>query len=145
MSSSTCISSNSTFKPKSDSRFSKPMDSSGGGSVRVVDSKSCRQMYLRTAYTFSRQEEKKRDGNMEKAKKCLGRVRDSFSLVYKRYDHMKSFKYMIRNNSVGNNNNNNNNGSMVIFSKVKEFSYSSLLSMIRRMLACTAKVDVAEH
>lgn len=99
----------------------------GGGGVRVVDSKSCRQLYLRTAYTFSRpdEEEEEDDGNMKKAKKCLGRVRNR---VYRRDDH-----------------HNNNKGSMVMFRKVKEFSCASLLAMIRRMLACTAKVDAAHH
>ncbi|XP_010686179.2 uncharacterized protein LOC104900461 [Beta vulgaris subsp. vulgaris] len=137
MSSSTCISSsNSNIKPVSETRFSRPVDTDGcgggGGGVRVVDSKSCRQMYLRTAYTFSRREDQT-DNGMEKAKKCLSKVKDRVNLVYKR-DHDKSFRIM-----------RNNNKSMVIFSKVKEFSCASFLSMIRRMLACTAKVDVAEH
>ncbi|KMT05335.1 hypothetical protein BVRB_7g174700 [Beta vulgaris subsp. vulgaris] len=138
MSSSTCISSsNSNINPVSEARFSRPVDTDGcgGGGVRVVDSKSCRQMYLRTAYTFSRREDQT-DNGMEKAKKCLGKVKDRVTLVYKR-DHDKSFTIM-RNSTT-------NNKSMVIFSKVKEFSCASFLSMIRRMLACTAKVDVAEH
>ncbi|XP_021716236.1 uncharacterized protein LOC110684135 [Chenopodium quinoa] len=134
MSSSTCISSNPIYKPKANSRFSKPMESGG---VTVVDSKSCRQLYLRTAYTFSRPDENKESyGNIEKAKKCLSRVKDRVTLVCKRDYDDKSYKVMIRNNK---------GSSLVIFRKVKEFSYASFLSMIRRMLSCTAKVDVSEH
>ncbi|CAO2824872.1 unnamed protein product [Amaranthus hypochondriacus] len=127
MSSSTCISSNPDFKIKPKSRFSIPMDSGGDSSgirqVTVVDSKSCRQIYLRTAYTFTRQEDYNDQKSMENAKKCLGRVRD---IVYK-------------TKSVA------NIKGIMIFSKVKEFSYVSILCMIRRMLSCTAKVDVIEH
>ncbi|KAL2899134.1 Lipoxygenase 3 chloroplastic [Bienertia sinuspersici] len=120
MSSSTCITSNTNFEPEPEPRFPR---SGRRGEVVVVDSKSCRQLYLRTAYTFTRQEEKEKDG-IEKAKKCLGRVKDRVTLR---------------------SNNHHNNKGIMIYSKVKEFSYASLMSMLRRMLACTAKVDVADH
>ena len=111
-------------------------DSSEIRHVTVVDSKSCRQIYLRTAYTFTRQEDYNDQKSIEKAKKCLGRVRD---IVYKR-DHQHDLNLkVIKTKSVS------NIKGIMIFSKVKEFSYISILSMIRRMLSCTAKVDVIEH
>ncbi|XP_047973530.1 uncharacterized protein LOC125215980 [Salvia hispanica] len=62
--------------PESDFEFVRSMSSkshnSSHGRPRVVDSISCRQMYLRS-YTFSREEDYKE----EKAKvKCLGRAKD---------------------------------------------------------------------
>ncbi|CAO2840000.1 unnamed protein product [Amaranthus hypochondriacus] len=149
MSSSPFISSNSNLKtkPKPESPFSNPIYSRGGGdggggvrSVTVVDSKSCRQMYLRTAYTFTRQEDDNdhKYNGIDKAKKCLGRVIDrSVTLVYKRdqqYD-------LITKNSVRA----SNFKGMLINNKVHKFSCASILSMIRRMLSCTAKVDAVQH
>ncbi|XP_057781681.1 uncharacterized protein LOC130999985 [Salvia miltiorrhiza] len=62
--------------PESDFEFVRSMSSKsrgggGGRQPRVVDSISCRQMYLRS-YTFSREEDYKDD---KASLKCLGRGR----------------------------------------------------------------------
>lgn len=112
----------------------------GGGEVRVVDSRSCRQLYLRSAYTFSRHEEEDNKNMKERAKKWLNR----FTMVYNRRssgDHNKTYNYKLMTNKSGINIRNKVMVINVNVSKVKHFSCASLLSMFRRMLACTVKVD----
>jgi len=61
--------------PESDAAFVRSVSSGRENGLqqhpRVVDSISCRQLYLRS-YTFCRDDEKK---VMEKTKKCFGRVK----------------------------------------------------------------------
>lgn len=69
-------------RPESYGRFPTPVKSGGGvREVTVVDFKSCRQLYLRSAYTFSRAKESKDSIVKEKAKKCLARVKDRVALA----------------------------------------------------------------
>lgn len=124
--------------PESDAEFLKSVSSnrnrtgSGGhiaGPPRVVDSISCRQIYLRS-YKFSRKE-----SMPEKTQKCFGRVKEK----------MNSTNY-----------NSNGNGKKVVKSKgrrkkclvlrkVKEFSCAALFSIFQRFLSCAASVDVVDR
>lgn len=93
--------------------------------ARVVDSLSCRQIYLRS-YTFSRKKEKVHEKISRRVKeKVKGRT------TKKKSSNNKKGCVLIRNKCVG-------------FSKAKEISSCGvLLSMFRRLLSCTSKVDVA--
>ncbi|KAG6417600.1 hypothetical protein SASPL_119784 [Salvia splendens] len=102
--------------PESDFEFVRSMSSkshnSSHGRPRVVDSISCRQMYLRS-YTFSREEDYKE----EKAKvKCLGRAKD------KKKKKKKKPAAGIK--------------------RAKSASCSALTYIFRRLLSCTTEIDV---
>ncbi|KAK8518076.1 hypothetical protein V6N13_027564 [Hibiscus sabdariffa] len=115
--------------PESDAEFLRSRSSSGsvhGGraSARVVDSISCRQMYLRS-YRFSREETVP-----EKTVKCFGRV-----------------EKVVRGNRANNNSSNNNNNNKrrirrkcLVWRKVKVVLFRSF----SRLLSCSATVDVVD-
>ncbi|XP_010259986.1 PREDICTED: uncharacterized protein LOC104599235 [Nelumbo nucifera] len=107
--------------PESDAEFVKSVSSNvcRGGQPRVVDSISCRQMYLRS-YTFSRKETMP-----EKTKKCFGRVKER--VVYRR-------KRKVDSGGGGR--------KCLVMRRVKEVSYAALLSIFHRLLSCTSTVDV---
>ncbi|EEF29562.1 uncharacterized protein LOC8278046 [Ricinus communis] len=89
-----------------------------GTQARVVDSRSCRQMYLRS-YTFSRKESFE-----EKTKKRFGKVRERINrgISRKRSSSDGEREYSLR-----------------------RVPCAALLSMFRRlMVSCTTKVDIAE-
>ncbi|KAL1558088.1 hypothetical protein AAHA92_08595 [Salvia divinorum] len=110
--------------PESDFEFVRSMSSksrggaahnSSHGRPRVVDSISCRQMYLRS-YTFSREEDYKE----EKASvKCLGGKK-------KNSGHRDGD----RKKPAG-------------LKKAKSASCSALTYIFRRLLSCTTEIDVA--
>ncbi|XP_008810509.2 uncharacterized protein LOC103721905 [Phoenix dactylifera] len=113
-----------------------------GPSPRVVDSYSCRQMYLRS-YTFSRKE-----SFPEKTQRCLGKVKekaavcpflhqrsDSFGSIHSSISHKDDEKRKKNNN---NNNNNNKKKGCVAAKKFLNFIF-------RRLLFCTTSVDVADR
>ncbi|KAL8516159.1 hypothetical protein ACS0TY_014721 [Phlomoides rotata] len=114
--------------PESDFEFVRSMSSvsrknetqsSIYGHPRVVDSFSCRQMYLRS-YTFSREE----DLPDEKATlKCLSMGRDK------------------KRNSGGHRG--GDAGGRGNLKKAKSASCSVFASIFRRLLACTTEIDVA--
>ncbi|KAK6926879.1 hypothetical protein RJ641_008598 [Dillenia turbinata] len=126
--------------PESDAEFVKSVKSSShvrrdrgvGGyefnHPRVVDSISCRQLYLRS-YTFSRKETVP-----EKTKKCLDKVKDR-----------------VVNRSSGKRKTSNSNSKpkikrkCVVIWKAKEVTCTALMSVFRRLLFCTTQVDVADH
>ncbi|XWS71748.1 hypothetical protein CRYUN_Cryun03dG0165400 [Craigia yunnanensis] len=112
--------------PESDAAFVRSLSSDGrrGGRAhpRVVDSISCRQMYLRS-YTFHRNETEP-----EKTK-CFGRVKK---------EKVKSPRRKKKSKTVA-------KKKCVALRRAKEFSCAALLSMFRRLLSCTSKVDVADH
>ncbi|KAL2514431.1 hypothetical protein Fot_28402 [Forsythia ovata] len=115
--------------PESDAEFVKSVgaDDVHGGSrlrSRVVDSISCRQMYLRS-YTFSRKETVP-----ERTKKCFGRVRQRVAAG--RGKKRKSRQLRRRRRRL-------------VMRRVKEFSCATLCAIFRRLLACTATVDVVDH
>ncbi|KAG5072562.1 hypothetical protein AAZX31_03G156400 [Glycine max] len=97
------------------------------GHPRVVDSISCRQMFLRS-YTFSREEENEH----EKTHKCFGRAKmkkkkDIGSETLKPNDKAKKTKCCL------------------VWSKAKEVSCSALSGILRRVLSCSASVDVVDE
>ncbi|KAL6336324.1 hypothetical protein AAG906_014494 [Vitis piasezkii] len=105
--------------PESDAEFIKSVSSNRH--PRVVDSISCRQMYLRS-YTFS-----KKETVPEKTIKCFGRVKERVAHGRRRNKgeelHGKRF---------------------VVVRKVKEISCSALYAIFRRLLYCTTTVDVVD-
>ncbi|XP_019199184.1 PREDICTED: uncharacterized protein LOC109192926 [Ipomoea nil] len=124
--------------PESDAEFIRSMSSNmraaGDGGVphpRVVDSISCRQLYLRS-YTFSREENKK-----EETVKCYGRGREGVGEKRTRR----------RRKSRGRESGSDDGGrrrrkKCVGLGKVKEVSSAVVVSIFRRLLSCTTKVDV---
>lgn len=107
--------------PESDFEFVRSMSSrheTQHSAPRVVDSISCRQMYLRS-YTFSREE----DYRDEKTVKCLGLMRG-------RDKNKHAFK-------------NKKSGGRTNLKKAKPASCSVLASIFRRLLSCTTEIDVA--
>ncbi|XP_059669791.1 uncharacterized protein LOC132315047 [Cornus florida] len=119
--------------PESDAEFVKTVAAAnvrGGGHggqhqhqhPRVVDSISCRQVYLRS-YTFSRKETVP-----ERTKKCLGRVKERVSRERRRKG----------NGARG-------SRRCVVVRRVRELSCAALCVIFRRMLSCTATVDVVDH
>ncbi|OMO67621.1 hypothetical protein CCACVL1_20415 [Corchorus capsularis] len=123
--------------PESDAEFVRSLSAdsrkSGGSGVvggrphpRVVDSISCRQMYLRS-YTFHRNDQRESEKT-----KCFGRVNNNKkekgaakSPRRKRNKSKKKKKGVVR--------------------RAREVSCAALLAMFRRLLSCTTKVDVADH
>ncbi|KAH7512998.1 hypothetical protein FEM48_Zijuj12G0149800 [Ziziphus jujuba var. spinosa] len=127
--------------PESDAEFVKSVSSNGrrsSGSCtghghshihshshchpRVVDSISCRQMYLRS-YKFS-----KKETMPEKTKKCFGRVKEKMSHGTKKGGKSKGRK----------------RSKCLVLRKVKELSCAALLRIFQRFLSCTASVDVVD-
>ncbi|KAI4300184.1 hypothetical protein L6164_033590 [Bauhinia variegata] len=112
--------------PESDAEFVRSVSSNARkgnqmyGHPRVVDSISCRQMYLRS-YKFSRKETMP-----EKTQKCFGRVKE-------RVTHGKKRKAQGRKRKC------------LVWRKVKEISCSALFRIFQRFLSCAASVDVVDE
>nr|GMD41457.1 uncharacterized protein LOC109192926 [Ipomoea batatas] len=107
--------------PESDAEFIRSMSAGAGAGVphpRVVDSISCRQLYLRS-YTFSREESKKEETKRTRRRR-KSRGRESGGGDGGRCRRKKC---------VG-------------FGRVKEVSSAVVVSVFRRLLSCTTKVDV---
>ncbi|XWS55735.1 hypothetical protein CRYUN_Cryun09bG0026000 [Craigia yunnanensis] len=107
--------------PESDAEFVRSRSSGAmyGQPARVVDSISCRQMYLRS-YRFSRKETVP-----EKTVKCFGRVKGKMGAHEKR---RKSQKRRIRRKCL-------------VWRKVKVV----LFRFFNRLLSCSASVDVVDQ
>lgn len=86
----------------------------------MVESISCRQLYLRS-YTFTRKESVN-----EKTKKCIGRVKERVVNGGKKRRQEGDLK---RERSVRN---------------VKEVSCAALKAIFRKLLFCSASVDVVD-
>ncbi|KAL2487818.1 hypothetical protein Fot_41110 [Forsythia ovata] len=123
--------------PESDAEFVRSVSSKmhrngpGGGAAaygrpRVVDSISCRQLYLRS-YTFSREE----DHKDEKTIKCLGRGKEKPAVDSKR-----------KRKSRGGGDRGSGRRKCKGFRRAKAVSCAALVSIFRRLLSCTTKVDV---
>ncbi|KAF6171033.1 hypothetical protein GIB67_014613 [Kingdonia uniflora] len=119
--------------PESDAEFVKSLPRGGGGdndrkvrnSSRVVDSISCRQMYLRS-YTFST----KKETVPEKTKKCFVRVKE----------------IVIRRKRIKDGGDANvHSGCRKWGRKVKEISCVAFFSFFNKLLSCTTSVDVVDH
>ncbi|KAJ9188937.1 hypothetical protein P3X46_000286 [Hevea brasiliensis] len=104
------------------------------GHPRVVDSRSCRQLYLRS-YTFSRKE-----SVPEKAKKCIGKVKER--IKNKRSSRQRSSSSSPSSSKASNNSEKIGFGKRDSFRRVP---CAALFSMFKRLLSCTTKVDVVEH
>ncbi|KAJ0021240.1 hypothetical protein Pint_32289 [Pistacia integerrima] len=117
--------------PESDAAFVRSVSDNyerrgGHAHARVVDSISCRQMYLRS-YTFTREEELTVPEKI--SQKCFGGVKEK----------MKNNRRLIKRSRKG------KKYSTKYVVKTKEVSCAALLSIFRRLLSCTAKVDVADR
>ncbi|POO02450.1 hypothetical protein TorRG33x02_014340 [Trema orientale] len=120
--------------PESDAEFVKSVSSRGCrpgshvryGHPRVVDSISCRQMYLRS-YTFSRKETVP-----EKTQKCFGRVKQRMADS----DHGDKGKQKSKARKKK---------KCLFLGKVRELSYAALFGIFQRCLSCAATVDVADQ
>ncbi|XP_022875647.1 uncharacterized protein LOC111394097 [Olea europaea var. sylvestris] len=129
--------------PESDAEFVRSVSSkthrngpSGGatayGRPRVVDSISCRQLYLRS-YTFSREEDYKDD---EKTIKCLGRGKEKQTM-----DNKRKRKSRGRGGDRGSGSGGGRR-KCKRFRRAKAVSCAALVSIFRRLLSCTTEVDV---
>ncbi|XVF08017.1 hypothetical protein REPUB_Repub06bG0189000 [Reevesia pubescens] len=110
--------------PESDAEFvrSRSSDSMHGQQhARVVDSISCRQMYLRS-YRFTRKETMP-----EKTVKCFGRVKEKVGAAHGKRKS-SSQKRRIRRKCL-------------VWRKVKVV----LFSFFHRLLSCSASVDVVDQ
>ncbi|XP_041023057.1 uncharacterized protein LOC121264076 [Juglans microcarpa x Juglans regia] len=110
--------------PESDAEFVRSFSSAEGrrgmhGHPRVVDSISCRQMYLRS-YKFSRKETVP-----EKTQKCFGKLREKMSPGKKRKTQGLKRKCLV-------------------WRKVRELSCAALFRIFHRFLSCSASVDVMD-
>ncbi|KZV23941.1 hypothetical protein F511_23085 [Dorcoceras hygrometricum] len=109
--------------PESDAEFVRSMSSnvrrgstsSMYGHPRVVDSLSCRQLYLRS-YNFSREEDE------EKTIKCLGKGNKEKEVTRSGGGKRRS---------AG-------------MERAKMVSCAALRSIFRRLLSCTTEIDVAD-
>ncbi|KAK2980277.1 hypothetical protein RJ640_024981 [Escallonia rubra] len=117
--------------PESDAEFVRSVSSNGRRDInspnqpRVVDSISCRQLYLRS-YTFSRKE-----SMPEKTRKCFGRVRERVAVSRR------------KRKPSGGGRGGGGRRKCVLIRKAKEVSCAAFASIFRRLLLCTSKVDVA--
>ncbi|KAL8480470.1 hypothetical protein ACS0TY_026594 [Phlomoides rotata] len=114
--------------PESDAEFMKSAAARGGGRLQsgVVDSISCRQMYLRS-YTFSRKE-----SVPERTIKCFGKVRERVAAGRKETAESLMRRRRRRRRRC------------VMARRVKEFPRAALRTIFRRLLSCTTTVDVAD-
>lgn len=138
-------------------------------SPRVVDSYSCRQMYLRS-YTFS----KKKETVPERTMACLGRVRERGAAVFPFLPQrngggssasMDAFSVTSASNRVAGavargesrdsreqgrkqqsrrRRRRKKKGSCAVVRRLHEASCSAVRAIFRRLLACTTSVDVAD-
>lgn len=120
--------------PESVAKFSTAAaemgDVRGGGRWHqrpmVVDSVSCRQLYLRSAYTFSRKE-----SVPEKTRKCFGMVKKTVAVA----SGKKNWKSTVA-------------GSRRKWRfpvVVKKLYGSAISTLFQRVLTCTASVEVVDH
>lgn len=114
--------------PESDAEFVRSVTRSRGAHVhrhgqppRVVDSISCRQMYLRS-YTFSREEE---NAN-EKTAMCFGRGKEKKKSDSNGRRKRKEKEHRRKRKCL------------------RKFSCAALFRIFHRLLSCTTTVDVAD-
>ncbi|PIN08035.1 hypothetical protein CDL12_19380 [Handroanthus impetiginosus] len=117
--------------PESDAEFMKSAAAHGGAPLqsRVMDSISCRQMYLRS-YTFSRKETVP-----ERTMKCFVKVRERVVAGRKEKVDARRRRWRRRRKGLRR---------RVVVRRVKEFSCAAFCAIFRRLLFCTATVDVVD-
>ncbi|KAH7865154.1 hypothetical protein Vadar_002916 [Vaccinium darrowii] len=119
--------------PESDAEFVRSVSSGSRDQLprqhpRVVDSISCRQLYLKS-YTFSRKETVP-----ERTKKCLARAREKVARARRRGKDQVHGRKRPRAVVVGRR-----------VRRVKELSCAALCALFHRLLTCTASVDVVDR
>nr|XP_004251294.1 uncharacterized protein LOC101257533 [Solanum lycopersicum] len=124
--------------PESDAEFIRSVSSKNHDHDRgrdrntgpkVVDSISCRQLYLRS-YTFSREDQVNLSDEKKSHVKCYGKKKRKLPRRIDGGDGGGGGRARrTRRKCKG-------------FSKAKEFSCAALASIFRRLLSCTTKVDV---
>ncbi|KAI3667603.1 hypothetical protein L6452_42669 [Arctium lappa] len=114
-------------RPEADDRQAHP---------RLVDSISCRQLYLRS-YTFSRKE-----SFNERTMKCIGRVKERAAGKQKKCP--ASSEGGGRRRDDGGKKRRRRKKKCTVVGKAKEASYAALASIFRRLLSCTTKIDVVD-
>ncbi|KAJ0244049.1 hypothetical protein HA466_0200080 [Hirschfeldia incana] len=127
--------------PESDAEFVRSVRRGGGvPTARVVDSISCRQMYLRS-YTFSRE-----DDDKSKAEKvvppatqtsCLGRFKETASF---RKGNKEESDVIVEKSNPGR----RREKRRVRKKKKREQACSVMFRFFRRLLSCAATVDVVD-
>ncbi|CAN1227023.1 hypothetical protein LINGRAPRIM_LOCUS1136 [Linum grandiflorum] len=101
----------------------------GRGHPKVVDSVSCRQMYLRS-YTFSRKE-----SFSDKTKRCVGRVAESVTKKSKKKKKGTPVVVVIRRR---------NSTAMICLRKAGKVTCSAVMKVVRRLImSCTTRVNTA--
>ncbi|CDP08975.1 unnamed protein product [Coffea canephora] len=135
--------------PESDVEFVRSLSSNGrknggghGGAAglmhpTVVDSISCRQLYLRS-YTFSRDDEL----NVAKRKRSCRRFRDRVSAANKRKRKLRGGGGSSCSSHGCEGGAGGRRKKRTGFRRAKEMSCVALAAIFRRLLSCTTKVDV---
>ncbi|KAL4587628.1 hypothetical protein LXL04_000500 [Taraxacum kok-saghyz] len=119
---------------RSVSRNSHRKNGESQGHPRLVDSISCRQLYLRS-YTFSRKESLN-----ERTMSCIGRVKERAAVRGKQKKSPSSIDGGGRRRDGGK----RRRRKCTVVMKAKEASYAALASIFRRLLSCTTKIDVVD-
>ncbi|KAJ3676658.1 hypothetical protein LUZ60_004070 [Juncus effusus] len=111
-----------------------------GSRPQVVDSYSCRQMYLRS-YTFS-----KKETVPEKTVKCFNRVKDKVQFFNNNNEKFDCSSNSSRNmiNCKKKKKKKKKKGCVMV-KRVKDVSCDVVLFIFHRLLACAASVDVVDH
>ncbi|KAJ8751524.1 hypothetical protein K2173_016755 [Erythroxylum novogranatense] len=107
---------------------------SGQGQPMVVDSVSCRQLYLRS-YRFTRKE-----SVGEKTVKCLGRV--GTRVAIKSRGLVIARRQKSRNSSTEEEEMTSNGSNYKRERLRRAMELSALMSMLKRFMSCTTKIDV---
>ncbi|KAI9154313.1 hypothetical protein LWI28_024252 [Acer negundo] len=150
--------------PESDAEFVRSVTSRGGAAAsnvrrglnnahhpRVVDSISCRQMYLRS-YTFSREEDHQNsDDEKTTAAMCFGggrgrekkkKEKETATVAAESKNNRKKQRSSSKDQKKSCRRNNNKRKCLVLR---KMSSCSALLRIFYRLLSCSASVDVVDH
>ncbi|XP_072961123.1 uncharacterized protein [Typha angustifolia] len=117
----------------------------------VVDSYSCRQLYLRS-YTFS----KKKETVPEKTMRCFGKVKEKAAVfplfIPQNKNNIESSDHKGKDKDKKGNNNKkkkkkkrNKDKICIRLKKLRQASYSAMCSIFCRILSCSASVDVADR
>ncbi|CAF2118224.1 hypothetical protein HID58_008141 [Brassica napus] len=121
--------------PESDAEFVRSVRRGGGvPAARVVDSISCRQMYLRS-YTFSREDE---DTSLPPATRtsCLGRVKETVSCMRGSKDESDVIVEKAKPRRL--------RDKRRIRRTKREQACSVMFRFFRRLLSCAATIDVVD-
>ncbi|KAL1200089.1 hypothetical protein V5N11_031819 [Cardamine amara subsp. amara] len=126
--------------PESDAEFVRSVRRGGGvPAARVVDSISCRQMYLRS-YTFSREDDESKSEKVTSATQtsCLGRVKETASFRWGNKEEsddiiVKRMKRRRRGEKR-----------RVRRKKKQEQACSVMFRFFRKLLSCVGTVDVVD-